>query len=149
MLTASGTLCRRRLQSDCYRNTGGQVFELQPSNPLTILKLGVFACHCIMRCTTSGGQVLDMYHGASGHYRIGLAAISTQSDWRAAAGLNSNARLVLAEEVQNRAVKKLRLLPVGGVAGLGDDIRFGALDPRREKLQYRWGRVEVGIAGHE
>ena len=44
-------------------------------------------------------------------------------------------QLMLAEEIQNRSIKKLGLLPVAGMAGFRDDCDLGALDPGSEKLQ--------------
>jgi pimeloyl-ACP methyl ester carboxylesterase len=58
-------------------------------------------------------------------------------------------RLVLAQEFQNRAIEKLRLLPIRGVPGFGNDKGLGAFDPRRKEPQDRWRRVEIGIAGQK
>ena len=50
---------------------------------------------------------------------------------------------MFGDEIQNRAIENLRLLPVSRVACFRDDHRFGVLDPSREEPQN--GRRSVHV----
>ncbi len=57
--------------------------------------------------------------------------------------------MMLAEKIKHGAIENVGTFPVGRVAGLGDDCRFGVRHACGEHAQHGWRRIEVGVARHQ